>query len=86
MSKKNNGPKKTCSFHSKTNDGKEIYGTAAFLHLSSQNGGIDNVLKEIATTAYEAGVKEGAKQATDIVSSLFSKKDSDKKWIVTKNS
>lgn len=65
--------KKSCSFHTKSKNGKNIGGTAAFLKLSSQQGGIDNLLHKIATTAYEQGRKEGAEKTADIILSNLKK-------------
>lgn len=60
--------KKSCFFRSTSKDGKSLYGTAVFLRLSSQNGGIDNLLKKIAADAFQSGVE----QATKMILSKFS--------------
>lgn len=59
--------KKTCSFHCKSKNGRNISGTAAFLHLASENGGIDSLLHKIAINAYEQGIKEGVNKVTHLI-------------------
>ncbi len=52
---------KSCSF--KFFDGKKtLHGTAAFLKISSENGGIDHFIENIATEAAKHAVKAAIKE------------------------
>lgn len=51
----------SCSF--KYYDGKKtLHGTAAFLKISSENGGIDQFIEDIATEAAKQAVKVAIKE------------------------